>query len=254
MNKIAAAIALGSAVSALFGDQAVSNAFRVYVTVAAPAAPTVEAAEADRSASLKVKRDQARQLRRVVENELKERFGGSRANWPADRSAELYTLEQAEALADADYEYRKSDPRAAFEAAMDIADSFQDKEAAGRPARVTLVSSASGADLVVAVAASRSGKTFPTQRGPDRCYILFTLGAGGLMDGKQFAAVPADYRISKFGTRAWRVAGPLPQKPVFYFEAYNGGGNEFGCRSAAANAASAAVDKFIEDNGRVLSR
>jgi hypothetical protein len=107
---------------------------------------------------------------------------------------------------------------------------------------------------VVAVAASRAGKTFPTQRGPDRCYILFPVGAGGLTEARQFASVPADYRISKFGTRAWRVAGPLPQRPVFHFEAYNGGGNEFGCRSAAANAASAAVDKFIEDNGRVLSR
>jgi len=254
MKKIAAAIALGSAVSALFGDEAVSNAFRVYVTVASPvASASASAPESDRSASLKVKRDQARQLRRVVENELKERFG-NRTAWPADRSAELYGLEQAEALADADYEYRKADPRAAFEAAMDIADSFQDKEAAGRPARVTLVSSAGGADLVVAVAASRTGKTFPTQRGPDRCYILFTVGAGGMMDGKQFASVPADYRISKFGTRAWRVAGPLPDRPSFYFEAYNGGGNEFGCRSAAANAASAAVDKFIEDNARVLSR
>jgi hypothetical protein len=46
----------------------------------------------------------------------------------------------------------------------------------------------------------------------------------------------------------------VPESPVFHFESYNGGGNEFGCRSAAAGAASAAVDKFIQDNYRVLTR
>jgi hypothetical protein len=251
MKRIAAAIALGSALSAAVGDDAVGTAFRVYVTVAG-VAPL--AAEPDRAAALKLKRDQARQLRRIVENELKERYGSSRKVWPADRAAELYGLEQAEALADADYEYRKADPRAAYDAATEITESFQEKEAGGRPARVTLVSSAVGADLVVEVAACRTGKTFPTQSRPDRCYVLFTVGAGGRMDRKQFASVPADYRITKFGTRAWRIAGPVPEKPVFYFESYNGGGNEFGCRSAAASAASAAVDKFIEDNYRVLTR
>ena len=73
------------------------------------------------------------------------------------------------------------------------------------------------------------------------------------MDPKQFAKVPADYRIKKFGTRAWRIAGPTSDQPVFHFESYNGGGKEFGCRSAAANAASAAVDKFIQDNYRLLT-
>jgi hypothetical protein len=249
--NIVAAIALGGLVAVVTGVDTVGAAFRVYVTVAG-AAPL--AADPDRAAALKVQRDEARQLRRVVENELKERYGGNRRAWPVDRAAELYGLEQAEALADANYEYRKADPRAAYEAAMDIAESFQEKEAGGRRARVTLVSTAVGADLVVEVAACRTGKTFPTQRGPDRCYVLFTVGAGGMMDPKQFANVPADYRITKFGTRAWRIAGPVPERPVFYFESYNGGGNEFGCRSAAASAASAAVDKFIEDNYSVLTR
>jgi hypothetical protein len=251
MKRIAAAIALGSAVSAVLGDDAIGTAFRVYVTVSG--APAAEA-EPDRAAALKARKDQARQLRRVVENELKERYGSSRKVWPRDRVSELYGLEQAEALAEADYEYRKADPRAAYDAAMDIAESFQEKEAGGRPARVTLVSSAAEADLVVAVSACRTGKTFPTQSRPDRCYVLFTVGAGGRMDPRQFAAVPLDYRITKFGTRAWRIAGPVPESPVFHFESYNGGGNEFGCRSAAAGAASAAVDKFIQDNYRVLTR
>jgi hypothetical protein len=249
---MAVAIALGSAVSAVVGDDAVGTALRVYVTAAGP--PAAMAGELDRSEALKARRDQARQLHRIVENELKERYGGNRKAWPADRLSEVYSLEQAEALADIDYEYRKADPRAVYQTVMDIADSFQEKEVGGHAARVTLVSAAAGADIVVEVAACRSGKTFPTQSRPDRCYVLFTVGKGGLMDAKQFAAVPLDYRITKFGTRAWRIAGPVPDRPVFYFESYNGGGNEFGCRSAAASAATAAVDKFIEDNYRVLTR
>ena len=63
------------------------------------------------------RRDQARQTQRARERAQ----GGLRQRrkaWPAEE-AELYRLEQAEALADADYEYRKADPRAVFDTAGD---------------------------------------------------------------------------------------------------------------------------------------
>jgi hypothetical protein len=203
--------------------------------------------------ALKLRRDQARQTRRVLENELREVYGSSRKAWPAEREAELYRLEQAEALADADYEYRKADPRAAFDTAREIAEAFQERRGSDRPGPIVLTTTADEADLVVEVAACRAAKSFPTQSKPDRCYVLFTLGAGGRMDPKQFSKVPLDYRMKKFGTRAWRIAGPTRDLPVFHFESYNGGGKEFGCPDAAAHAASAAVDKFIQDNYRLLT-
>ena len=202
--------------------------------------------------ALKLRRDQARQMRRVLENELREVYGSGRKAWPAEKEVELYRLEQAEALADADYEYRKADPRAAFDTAREIADSFQERRG-DHPGPILLTTSAEEADLVVEVAACRSAKSFPTQSKPDRCYVLFSLGAGGRMDPKQFSKVPADYPIKKFGTRAWRIAAPTRDRPVFHFESYNGGGKEFGCPDAAAHAASAAVDRFIQDNYRVLT-
>jgi hypothetical protein len=202
--------------------------------------------------ALKSRRDQARQTRRVLENELREIYGSGRKAWPAEREAELYRLEQAEALADADYEYRKADPRAAFDTAREIAESFQERRG-DHPGPIVITTTADEADLVVEVAACRSAKSFPTQSKPDRCYVLFTLGAGGRMDPKQFSKVPADYPIKKFGPRAWRIAGPTRDRPVFYFESYNGGGKEFGCPDAAAHAASATVDKFIQDNYRLLT-
>lgn len=241
MKRIAAAIALGVAASAAGGDDAVRTALRVYVTAAQ--VPRV-AADDDARDALKLKRDQARQARRVLENELKEVYRGGRKSWPAEKEAEVYRLEQVEALADADYEYRKADPRAALQAASDIVASFQERQGANGGQRMTLTSSAAEADLVLEVAACRTGKSFPTQSRPDRCYVLFTLGAGGKMDPKQFGKVPADYRIKRFGTRAWRIAGPTRDRPVFHFESYNGGGNEFGCQGAAASAASAAVAKL----------
>jgi hypothetical protein len=203
--------------------------------------------------ALKLRRDQARQTRRVLENELREVYGSGRKGWPAEKEAELYRLEQAEALADADYEYRKADPRAAFDTAREIAEAFQERRGGDRPGAIVLTTTADEADLVVEVAACRAAKSFPTQGKPDRCYVLFTLGAGGRMDPKQFSKVPLDYRMKKFGTRAWRIAGPTRDLPVFHFESYNGGGKEFGCPDAAAHAASAAVDKFIQDNYRLLT-
>jgi hypothetical protein len=249
VKRVAVAIVLGIAVSAARGEDPARSVFRVYVKVASAERMAMRG-DGD---ALKLRRDEARQVRRVLENELKEIYGSGRKGWPAAREGELYDLEQAEALADADYEYRKADPRAAFDTARDIAESFQERHGASRPGAVVLTSSVADADLVVEVAACRAAKSFPTQSKPDRCYVLFTLGAGGHMDAQQFARVPADYRIKKFGTRAWRIAGPTVEQPVFHFESYNGGGKEFGCPGAAAHAATAAVDKFIQDNYRILS-
>lgn len=249
MQRIAVAIVLGLVASAARGEDAARAVFRVFVRTAEIELRSIR----DDWDALKLRREQARQNRRVLENELRELYGSGRKSWPAERKDELFGLVQAEALADADYEYRKSDPRVAYDTAREIAESFQEKHGASRAGVVVLSSSAAEADLVVEVAACRTAKSFPTQSKPDRCYVLFTVGAGGHLDPRQFSRVPADYRIKKFGTRAWRIAGPTLERPVFHFESYNGGGKEFGCPSAAAHAASAAVDKFIEDNYGVLT-
>ena len=249
MKRIAVAIILGLVASAARGEDAARAVFRVFVRTAEIEFMSIH----DDWDALKLRREQARQNRRRLENELRELYGSVRKSWPAERKDELFRLVQAEALADADYEYRKSDPRMAYDTAREIAESFQEKHSASRAGVVALASSAAEADLVVEVAACRTAKSFPTQSKPDRCYVLFTVGAGGHLDPTQFSRVPADYRIKKFGTRAWRIAGPTPERPVFHFESYNGGGKEFGCPTAAAHAASAAVDKFIEDNYGVLT-
>jgi len=208
--------------------------------------------------ALKAKRDAAKEARKARQKQLKDQYGKKRETWPPEKDDELYALEEAEALARADYEYRKIDPKAIKDAVGNIVNSIQGKGTAGRKDRVTLASSAADAQLVLEVLARRSEKTLPTDIKPEWCYVYFSIGPGGKMDPARFAKVPPEYRIRKgFGWGIYKIAGPSADTPVFRFESNNlmtsGAWGSFGCFGSAANAASAAVDKFIEDNYEILT-
>ena len=250
MLKNAALVGLVVAAAAVPGKAAPDKPLRVFVT-AAQVEARKDVDDATKKA-LKAKRDEAREARKALEKQLKGELGKKRESWPPEKDDELYRLEEAEALAEAGYEYRKIDPKGIADSVEDLKESIQGKGVAGRKERIILVPAPADADLVVEVAARRSGKTLPTQLKPDRCFLLFTVGVGEAGSAKSFARVPATYRPKKFGLWAWRIAAPNPDKPVFTFESYNGGGEEFGCQGQAANAASAAIDKFIEDNYAIL--
>jgi hypothetical protein len=230
---------------------AAATPMRVYVT----AAKVEERKEVDdvTKNALKARKEAAKDVRKAKEDELKAAYGKKKEQWPADKQEEYFAVDEAAALAEADYEYRKIEVKKISDSVQDVIESIQGKGLAGRKDRVELASSAEGADLVVEVRARRSGKTLPTQLKPDRCYLLFTLGPGGKVDAEHFARVPANYRPGKFGAAVWRLASPKADSPVFVFESYNGGGSEFGCHGAAANAAATAIDKFIQDNGALLT-
>src|SRR5262245_61217264 len=198
LKKAAVALVWGLTVSPVLGaDSHGLVPLKVYVTTA-QVEPRKDVDEATKNA-LKAKRDQAREARQALEKQLKAELGKKRESWPPEKDDQLYQLEEAEALADADYEYRKIDPKGLSDSAKDVSNSFQGKGIAGHKDRVEMVGSAAEADLVVEVAARRTGKTLPTQLKPDRCYILFTVGPGGKMDPKQLTKVPANYRPKKFG-------------------------------------------------------
>jgi hypothetical protein len=238
------------------GAEETSGSLSVFVTSApVEARKDVPAAV---KAELKAKRDAAKEARKALEKQLKDQYGKKRESWPPEKDDELYALEEAEALARANYEYRKIDPKGINDSVADIVKSVQGKGTAGRKERVTLATSAADADLVLEVWARRAEKTLPTQFKPDWCFVLFSLKAGGKLDPAAFGKVPADYRIRKgFGWGIYRIAGPTEESPMFRFESNNlmttGSWGEFGCYGSAANAASAAVDKFIEDNQALLS-
>lgn len=224
---------------------------KVYVT-AAEVEARKDVDEATKNA-LKARREQAREARKAREKQLKEEYGKKREAWPAEKDEELYLLEEAEALAEADFEYRRVDPKGLADSVKDVTESIQGKGSASKKDSVVLATSAADADLVLEVAARRSGKTLPTQLRPDRCFLLFNVAPGGKLDAASFAKVPASYRPKRFGMWVWKIASPKADRPAFTFESYNGGGNEFGCQGAAANAAAGTVEKFIEDNYPLLT-
>jgi hypothetical protein len=244
-------VALSLAVSPAVQAAKIQTPLKVYVT-AAQVEERKKVDDATRDA-LKAKREQARESRKAAEKQMKDQYGKKRESWPPEKDDELYALEEAEAMSEADYEYRKVDLKALSDSVKDVTESIEGKGLAGRKDRLMLVSSAADADLVVEVANRRSGKTLPTQLRPDRCFLLFNVEPGGKMDAASFSKVPATYRPKKFGMWVWKIASPKAERPAFTFESYNGGGNDFGCQGAAANAAAGAVDKFVEDNYEVLT-
>ncbi len=208
--------------------------------------------------ALKAKRDAAKDARKALQKEIKDKYGKKRETWPPEKDDELYALEEAEALARADYNYRKIDPKGIADAVQDIVKSVQGKGTAGRKDAVSLVSSAADADLVVEVLARRAEKELPTDLKPEWCYVFFSIGPGGKLDSARFAQIPPTYRIRKgFGWGIYKIAGPGADSPVFRFESNNlmtnGAWGAFGCYGSAANATSAAVEKFIEDNYALLT-
>jgi hypothetical protein len=204
--------------------------------------------------ALKQKRDEARKAREAFEKQLKQEFGKKRESWPPEKDDELYRLEEAAALANADYEYRKIDPKEVSDAVEDVARAAEGKGVfSGKKKCIMPAGSAEEAELVVAVVSRRSQKQFGAVV-PSDCWLLFTLGPGGKLGAERFAKVPATYRARGAFLNAWKVAGPTPEKPVFTFESYNGGGTPVSCHGTAANSATKLVEKFIEDNYATLTR
>lgn len=202
---------------------------------------------------LKAKKDEAKEARKALEKKLKDELGKKEESWPKEKQDQLFEARENEAIARADYDYRKIEKKGLNDGVKDLVKSIQGKGVAGEKEHVQLVGSAGEADLVVEVLARRGVKTLPTQFKADQCYLLFTVGPGGEMKKERFAKVPANYRFRSWAHAAWRIRGPKPDEPWFYFEASNGaGGTEIGCYGAAANAASAVVNKFIEDNYKLL--
>jgi hypothetical protein len=228
-----------------------STPMKVYVT-AAKVQERKQVDDATKNA-LKAKKDAAKEARKAKEDEIKAAHGKKKEEWPPEKQEEFFAADEAAALAEADYEYRKIEIKGINDSVEDVIESIRGKGLAGRKERVDLASSVEDADLVVEVRARRSGKTLPTQFKPDRCYVLFSLGPGGKVDAEHFARVPANYRPGTWGAAVYRLASPKPESPVFVFESYNGGGNEFGCWGAAGNAAASAINKFVQDNAALLT-
>lgn len=198
---------------------------------------------------LKSKKDAAREARKALEKQLKDKHGKKRDTWPPEAEDQIAVAEEAEALASAAFEYIKVEPKALKDSVKDITEEF---EGLVKRKVVVLAATAQDADVTLQVEGRRGEKTLPTYLKPDRCYVLFSLGPGGKPGAaERFAKVPGDWRPRK--VRAYKVQAPKPDAPVFLFESNNGGGMEMGCFSAAADAAAKTVERLLEDHRAALT-
>ncbi len=228
-------------------SEAADTVLKVAVTAATPA-PRNNLEKAETNA-LVDKMNAASKARKDLEKQLKSEYGKKEDAWPKDKQDAFFDAQEAEALAEADYEYRRVNPEALSDTAQDLRNSLSGKGAfQTKKDNVILVEAPADADLVVEVVARRSAKTLPTQLRADLYYISFLIKPGGKIPADRFAKVPRDYRFRRFGQQAWRLQAPRPDAPVWRFDAF---GNQRW--SNAAGTAALLVNDFIEKNYAALN-
>jgi hypothetical protein len=190
---------------------------------------------------------EARQKRKDLETALKAQHGKKRETWPPEAQDAYDEAEEAEALANADYAYRKVKQEGLADTAEDIRKSIVGDGMAGKKEHVTLVTNRDDAQVIVEVNGRRSGYS-GTQGGllavrDDQYWISVLVKPGPKLTAERFAAVPRTYRFRRLGYQAWRLALPRPESPEWRFEAF--GQMRWG---GAANVASVLIEDFIGKN------
>ena len=185
--------------------------------------------------------------RKALEKSLKAQHGKKREEWPEAARDQLDEAEETEAIANADWAYRKVKQEGLTDTAEDIRKSIVGDGTAGRKEHITLVDSAAEAQLIVEVNGRRSSYSGATGGlmvlRDDQFFISVLVKPGPKLSADAFAAVPRTYRLRRVGYQAFRLAVPRPDSPYWRFEPY--GMMRWG---AAANVASILVEDFIGKN------
>jgi hypothetical protein len=227
--------------------QSADKAMAVYVT----AAEVTDVAKLDKATEKRLKDaiDAAEKARKDLEKELKAKHGNKKESWPAEVQEQYYIAEETEALAQADWDYRRVKQEGLSDSAEDIRKSVIGDGMAGRKENINLVQSPADAELIVEVVGRRSAKTLPTQLRADRYYVSFTIKPGPKLAPAAFGAASSDYRFRRFGIWVWRLQAPRAESMWWRFDAH--GDQRWG---NAANNASLVIEDFIAKNYDAMKR
>jgi hypothetical protein len=246
MTRIAVAVLGGFALLSI-GVSGQPAAKAMTVMVVAAEVTDVAQVDKDTEKQLVAAIKDAEKARKDLDKALKAQYGNKRDQWPEEAQNRYYDAEEAEALANADWAYRKVRQMGLSDSAEDIRKSLVGDGMAGRKDNVTLVTSRDEAQLIVEVNGRRSANR-GTSGGllalrDDSYWISFLVKAGPQLTPEKFAAVPPTYRFKRFGHTVWRLAMPRTDSPQWRFEAF--GNQRWG---NAANEASLLVEDFIAKN------
>ena len=225
--------------------QTADKAMTVYLT----AAEVTDVTKIDKDTERRLQqaiRD-AVQKRKDLEKALKARHGGKRETWPEEAQDRLLDAREDEALAHADYLYRKVKQEGLKDSVEDIRQALTGHGLAGTKENVALVNSPDAAQLIVEITGRRSASG--GQAGgllalrDDQYWVRLSIKAGPKLSPARFAAVPLTYRFSRLMNTGWRLARPRPDAPEWQFEAYGD------MRWAnAGHVASLIIEQFIAKN------
>jgi hypothetical protein len=222
-----------------------AKAMTVFVT-AAPLAEVQKVDKATETRLLAAIKD-AETKRKDLDNSLKAQHGKKRDAWPQDAQDAMFDADEAVALTQADYAYRKIKPQGLADSAEDIRKAIAGAGMSGEKNNIRLVSSAEEAQLIVEVNGRRSSSSGATGGllavRDDQFYISFLVKAGPKLRADRFANVPRTYRLRGMGATVYRLGVPKPDAPWWRFEAY--GTMKWG---SAANGASKLIEDFVEKN------
>ena len=219
------------------------------MTVFVTAAPLADVKKVDKETETRLLAaiKDAETTRKDLEKSLKAQHGKKRDAWPQDAQDAMFDAEEAVALAQADYAYRKVKSESLADSADDIRKAILGEGMSGEKNHIRVVSSADEAQLIVEVNGRRSSSSGATgglmALRDDQFYISFLVKAGPKLEAERFANVPRTYRLRGFGATVYRLALPKPDAPWWRFEAY--GTMKWG---SAANGASKLVEDFIGKN------
>lgn len=225
--------------------QSTDKAMTVFVT----AAEVVDVRKVDKETEKRLRAaiKDAEKKRRDLEKTLKAQHGNKRESWPQEAQDAYYDAEEVEALANADWGYRRVKQEGLSDSVEDIKKTVAGDGLAGKKDNITIVQTMDEAQLIVEVNGRRSANS-GTQGGlvglrDDQFWISFLLKPGPKLSADRFAAVPRDYRLRNFRYNVLRLAAPRAESPQWRFEAYNT--QRWGM---AANAASILIEDFIAKN------
>lgn len=246
MTRLVSFVVGGLLVSAgVSQGQPGAKAMAVFVT----AAPLADVTKVDKETETRLvaAMKDAETKRKDVEKSLKARHGKKRDAWPQEAQDAMSDADDAVALAQADYAYRKVKTEGLVDSAEDIRKAILGDGMSGEKNQIRIVSSAEEAELIVEVNGRRSSSSGAMgglmALRDDQFYISFLVKAGPKLQAARFANVPRSYRLRGFGATVYRLGVPKPDAPWWRFEAY--GTMKWG---SAANGASKLVEDFVQKN------
>ena len=134
------------------------------MTVFVTAAPLADVKKVDKETEtrLLVAIKEAETKRKDLEKSLKAQHGKKRDAWPQDAQDAMFDADEAVALAQADYAYRKVKSEGLADSAEDIRKAILGEGLSGEKNQIRVVSSADEAQLIVEVNGRRSSSSGAT--------------------------------------------------------------------------------------------